>query len=67
MPRINTTDTLDASLALELEVTDTSAAYKMDRKEVEALLSNDTCLFCNEGNDIFGVCINPLCEIHDIQ
>jgi hypothetical protein len=56
---------VDASLALELEVGDDSAAYKVSKREVDELLLDDECLLCGDMLDVFGECQNPLCESHD--
>ena len=65
MLKSKNTNQLDASLALELEVGDDTAAYKMPTTELNELLLDDECLLCGDVIDAFGECNNPLCESYD--
>lgn len=56
---------MDASLALEMEVGDDSAAYKMTKADLAEFLADEECALCGDMLDAFGECLNPLCESND--
>ncbi len=47
---------MDASLALEMEVGDDSAAYKMSKRELAEFLDDEECAICGHPLDAFGDC-----------
>ena len=65
MPKRKAPVDMGASLALEMEVGDDSAAYKLSKRELAEFLYEEVCLYCDEPLDAFGECPNPDCDSND--